>query len=354
MKKLPSLAPSLAFLLMASFLAAGAMPAAAQQPVRLSFLNAPFPGEPIRRPPTLGLSIGGPVHSAVMDTGSTGIVVSATSIAGFDALPQLGPGELTYTSSGRVMRGVYVETPVTIVGADGASITTRPIRILAVTRIDCLESARDCRPIDAPRRVSMLGIGFARSHDHQPGAGPARNPFLNLPGMGDAGGPGRLRRGYIVDREGVQVGLGEGDRAAFARVKLARDGAAGDWAAAPVCIGLEDRTPDACGTMLLDTGVSTMYLSLPSAQTDGLETYDMRGDSVLADGVRVRVRPGPDAPAPDYGFIVGDRREGVVPEKVIVVGRGERPTFINTTVRALNAFDYLFDQDAGEVGFRRR
>lgn len=329
-----------------------AAPAAAQQPVTLGFFNAPGPGAPIRRPPTLGLSIGGAVQSAVMDTGSTGVVVSATSIAGFETLPQLGPGRLTYSSSGRVMRGVYVETPVTIVGADGTRVTTRPIRVLAVTRIDCLKTARNCRSIEAPRRVSMLGIGFARGR--RPGGGAARNPFLNLPGMGDASTPGPLRRGYIVGASGVQIGLGAGDASGFARVKLKPDAATGDWAAAPVCLSLEDRRPDACGTMLLDTGVSTMYLSLPAAQTDGLETVDMRGESVIADGVRLAVRPGTGEAAPDYGFIVGDRGAAVAPEKVIVVGRGDRPTFVNTTVRALNAFDYLFDQDAGEIGFRRR
>lgn len=340
-----SLAPALLVL--------AAAPAAAQQPVFLPYFNAPVDGSPIHRPPTLGLAIGGAVHRAVMDTGSTGVVIAASSIAGFERLTPLGPGEITYTSSGRIMRGVTVEVPVTIVGADGTKVTTRPIPVLAVTRIDCLRSARDCRPDAAPRRVAMLGIGFARARDRQPGAGPARNPFLNLPGMGATGGAaGPLARGYIVTRRGVQVGLAQQDGASFRKVALQRDAATGDVAPVPVCLALEERTPAACGSLLLDTGVATMFLTLPPAQTEGLETLDPRGARVLADGVGVSIRPGPDAAAPAYSFKVGDHDDPVVPERVILVGRGQRPPFVNTTVRALNAFDYLFDAEAGAVGFR--
>ena len=49
-----------------------------------------------------------------MDTGSTGIVVSADKIPNIDRLPSLGPGRLTYSSSGRIMIGRWVVTPVTI------------------------------------------------------------------------------------------------------------------------------------------------------------------------------------------------------------------------------------------------
>lgn len=328
--------------------------AAAQQAVTLPYLNAPPDGAPIRRPPTLGLSVGGEIHRAVMDTGSTGVVVSATSIAGFETLPQLGPGELTYSSSGRVMRGVYVETPVTLTGADGSRVTTRPIRVLAVTRIDCLKRARSCRPQEAPRRVAMLGIGFARSRDLQPGATPERNPFLNVPGMGTPGQPGALGRGYVVRRQSVTVGLSSGAAQGFAQVQLAADPQTGDWAATPACLSLAGRTPAACGTLLMDTGVTSMFLSLPDAQTDGLAALTARGAPVVADGTRLAVSPGPGASAPAYAFTVGDGSDPVVPQAVMLVGRGRRPVFVNTTVRALNAFDYLFDADAGVVGFRPR
>lgn len=340
--------PALAILFLAAGLAA---PARAQEPVMLRYLNAPAPGEPIRRSPTLGLAVGGETHSAIMDTGSTGVVISATSIAGFESLPPLGPGRVFYSSSGRIMRGVFVEVPVTVVGADGTRLTTRPIRVLAVTRIDCARRARSCRPIDMPRRVSMLGIGFARGRADDA----ARNPFLNLPGMGARGEAAALARGYVVGREGVRVGITDRDREGFSLVKLRPDARTGDWEAAPVCLALEGRTPRACGTMLMDTGVTSMFLTLPDAQTEGLENVGPRGEPELGDGVSLAVSPGEGAQAPAYGFTVGDHANPVAPERVIMVRRPPgRPAFVNTTVHALNAFDYLFDDSRGEVGFRMR
>jgi hypothetical protein len=52
----------------------------------------------------------------MMDTGSTGVVVSADKIPNIDRLQSLGPGKLTYSSSGRIMTGQWVVTPMTITG----------------------------------------------------------------------------------------------------------------------------------------------------------------------------------------------------------------------------------------------
>jgi hypothetical protein len=41
-----------------------------------------------------------------------------------------------------------------------------------------------------------------------------------------------------------------------------------------------------------------------------------------------------------------------VPSRLTLVGRGDRPTFVNTSVHLFNGFDYLFDADTGIVGYR--
>ncbi|MFG1418340.1 hypothetical protein V5F38_10565 [Xanthobacter sp. V0B-10] len=334
----------------------GALPAraaspGAAQPVALRYLNAPPDGEPLLRSPQLGLSINGGWRRAVMDTGSTGIVISASAIPGWQSLPDLGPGTLTYSSSGRVMVGRYVEAAVTIKGADGASLTTRPLPVLAVTRIDCLATARDCEPSAAPEHVAMLGVGFARESDHQSGGTPEKNPFLSLPGMGAPGGPaGPLGRGYIVSRTGVQVGLSPAAGTGFTRVALAPGSVPGEWQAAPACYALAGRTPPACGTMLVDTGVVRSFLTVPEAEFADLLVPD--GAPRLADGTRVDVEPAPGAAAPRYGYTVGDWMNPVAPTEVIVVRRPGKPAFLNTSVRFLNAYDYLYDAEGGAVGFR--
>jgi len=121
--------------------------------VLLRYLNAPSAGGDLREPPHLVLSFGGRQRRAVMDTGSTGIVVSATAIPGIDQLPNLGPGTLTYTSSGRIMQGNWVMTPATFIGADGTAVTTAPVPVLAVRSVSCTAGGAHVHaPRQSPRR----------------------------------------------------------------------------------------------------------------------------------------------------------------------------------------------------------
>ena len=320
------------------------------QGVFLRFLNRGEPGH-LQNPPHLGLSFGGRQLRAVMDTGSTGIVVSASAIPNIDRLPSRGPGTLTYASSGRIERGDWVVVRATIAGANGASVTTLPIPVLAVRSVACLDNARNCTVREDPRHVAMIGVGFGRRGNPEGPHGPDINPLLNLAGTGS---DHRLRRGYIVSSAGVQIGLSAADPGdGYATVQLARDDARQDWSGAPACIAIDDRTP-ACGTVLPDTGVAGMFLSLPASdeQTSAGSSGTDRG---LPPGAKVTISLAPEAAAPSaasYSFRVGDVSNPLAPARVTLVGRGDRPTFVNTGVHLLNGFDYLFDADKGIVGYR--
>jgi hypothetical protein len=341
-------------------IAAAASPCDAQSPdtaagrgVYLRFLSRRDAGSDLQRPPLLGLSFGGPQRRAVMDTGSTGIVVAATSIPNVGQLPNRGPGILTYTSSGRIMRGDWVVTPVTIIGGNGASLTTAPIPVLAVRRVDCLDNARNCSPNENPRHVAMIGVGFGRRGVQDGVSGPEKNPFLNPANKG--AGPNAPRRGYALTREGVQVGLGAADPgSAYVTVRLRWDDERKDWSGAPACIAINDRAP-ACGTVLPDTGVSGMFLSLPASQEDG-SMPSAGTDRTLPPGTKVTISLAPETRAggaiASYSFRVGDAADPLAPSRLILVGRGDRPTFVNTGLHLLNGFDYLFDADEGVVGYR--
>ena len=145
-------------------------------------------GGHLEKPPLLGLSFGGRQRRAVMDTGSTGIVVAASSIPDVDRLESRGPGTLTYTSSGRIMRGDWVVTPVTIAGANGASVTTAPIPVLAVRRIECLDNARNCTAEREPasrrndrHRVRAQGSGPAGATKIRSSIWPTEGPVKSAP-----------------------------------------------------------------------------------------------------------------------------------------------------------------------------
>ncbi|WP_342636833.1 hypothetical protein [Enterovirga rhinocerotis] len=316
----------------------------------LPFLNAPARGEEAERSPRLGLSFGGEARPVLMDTGSTGIVVSASRIPDVDSLPAR-PGRLTYTSSGRIMIGRWVTVPVTLWGRDEARVTTRPIPVLAVDRIDCTEQARDCTPEEAPAHVAMMGVGFGREGDAQSQSTPDTNPLLNL----DPGGR-RLHRGYVVTKEGVHVGLTPANtRGEFRFVKLdPHPDIAGDWLGVPACIAV-DAGPSACGRGLVDTGVTGMFLTMPREAVAGsLED----GRPALSPGSRVAIRfpqaSGADAPAAaSYAFAVGDDGSALAPSRVVLNTR--RPqTFVNTGLHLLNGFDVLYDADGGFYAFRQR
>jgi len=179
--------------------------------VYLAYTNAPDPHDDIANLPRLRISFGGQSYSAVMDTGSVGVVVSAEKIPNIHRLQSLGPGQLTYSSSGRIMIGQWVVTPMTVMGGNGARVATAPIPVLAVSRIDCTPNARRCTPNEAPHRVSMMGIGFGRRGNQEVQNQPNKNPLLNV--IAEGPNAGSLRRGYIVTRRGVHIGLTCGEHA---------------------------------------------------------------------------------------------------------------------------------------------
>jgi hypothetical protein len=277
-------------------------------------------------------------------------VVSADKIPNIDRLQSLGAGQLTYSSSGRIMIGRWVVTPVTVMGANGAGITTTPIPVLAVDRVECTDNARRCTPREAPRGISMLGIGFARRHDHQPQSGPSKNPFLNVAAV-NGSKAGHLRRGYLISSSGVSVGLTAGNtQGDFAYIKLERAG--DDWAATPACIAVNGAAPAACGTLLMDTGVAVMYLTVPDSQAPNTLLTSNGLSQTLVDGTKLTISiPSEAAPQALYSFTVGDAANPLAPARLILVSR-VRPPFVNTSVHFLNGFDYLYDADGGYVGFR--
>jgi hypothetical protein len=316
----------------------------------LPYLNAPARGDDIDRSPRLGLSFGGEPRPVLMDTGSTGIVVSASRIPEVDALPAK-PGRITYSSSGRIMIGRWVTTPVTIWGRNGARVTTAPIPVLAVDRIDCTGRARRCTPEDAPGHVAMMGVGFGREYDGQSRGTPETNPLLNL-----ATGDRPVHRGYVVTREGVHVGLTAANtHGDFRFAKLdPHPSIPGEWQGVPACISVSGRAP-ACGRGLLDTGVTAMFVTLPG---DAAGDAVADGGTALLPGTRLSLSfPESSAPgastAAAYDVVVGDQNAPMAPDKVFLNTTRPAP-FVNTGLHVLEGFDLLYDAEGGYYGFRRR
>jgi hypothetical protein len=292
--------------------------------------------------PRIGLSFGGRTIRAVIDSGSTGVVVAARSIPNVDQLQSIGEGQLTYTSSGRIMRGQWVITRLALIGQGGARLETEPLPVLAVTRVDCLKTARNCTPRSSPRNIAMVGIGFGREGDRQSQSTPDKNPLLRI-----AAGNGQRRQGYVLTHEGVHVGLsGTNTRGDFRFVKLQRRPDGRDWAGIPACISLNGRAPPACGSMLMDTGVSAMFMTVPPEQAGEM-------NRTLPDGTSVSISVGTAENSSElYQFTVGGN-SSLAPEGSHLRVSPNR-VFVNTSYHLLNGFDMLYDADGGYAAFRQR
>jgi hypothetical protein len=306
----------------------------------LRYLNAHEIGG-INEVPRIGLAFGERVLHAVIDSGSTGIVVAAAYIPNFESLPVVGDGRLTYTSSGRVMVGRWVMTPVELVGQEGERIRTVPMPVLGVTEVRCLEHARDCTPNDQPRNIAMVGVGFGREGDSQSQSTPDKNPLLRIETTHE------YRRGYVLAPTGVHIGLTEANtRGDFKFVKLSKRPDDADWAGTPACIVLNAQMPPACGSMLVDTGVSAMFMTVPPEQAAGAQ-------GSLPPSTNVSIRVGMAENSSElYSFQVG-ADSPLAPNGIHLRVANER-AFVNTSFHLLNGYDVLYDADAGYVGFRRR
>ncbi len=287
---------------------------------------------------------GGPPLSMLVDTGSDGVILGAADVPNID--PKAPPGEMVYSSSGYGLYGVW--TPVTIAFLDAKDadgnvpvahcpiLAARESRVVSTTA----PNAKGFKPSKDPR-PHMFGIGFGRGNDPHP----ERNPFLTLEAMR----AGTMRRGYTITRDGFTLGLtkdGVGPGYFYQRLKE-RTVAPGSAAIAP---GMKDwqtsrgwvtvnsvRMADV--PILVDTGLSNFFIpvmGLPDtaeANAGCPITVDLLGGQV------------------HYSFTVGDKADPAAPNRVTyTVGR---PTSnVNTGLRALAIYDYLYDADGGYLGLR--
>lgn len=282
---------------------------------------------------------GGPPLRLQIDTGSTGVVVGAVDVPGID--PNAPAGSITYSSSGVELDGVW--TPVTITFPDAkdehGNVATAVVPVLAVKERKIHPGAVNSgkfQPSKNPRAF-MLGIGFGRGKEPKQ----ERNPWVCLKEME----AGAMRRGYLLTRDGIVLGLTpEAVGKGFLFEKLReRPGAKPanaprDWESSRGWVTVAGkRQPDAA--MLLDTGLSNMMIGLPEIRAIA--------DLEAKTPVEVFLLSG----RLSYRFEVGDSKNPVTPSRVSWTPRSTGPG-VNTGRRALANFDYLYDADGGYFGLR--
>ena len=341
--------------LLAGFLGTGAAWAQggpANQYSGLATIHIPYANGPIRveHVPQIRLKLKGAAPRRFgMDTGSTGIVVAADHYEPGPGDTNDGPGQLTYSSSGRVLHGTHYTTDVDILNNDDTPAATARVQVLRVERIACLRNARNCQPNEHPRGTAFMGIGFDRrgAQGGNQGVEAPRNPFVNLTSLASGASTSSIRPGYIVTRTGIHLGMTPELTRTFAFVKLSSKntnsiGGLPQWNAAPLTVSVDGQLGS--GTSLPDTGINYMFLSPPTG------TSLTRGERV-PEGANIQIwLPGQDARAAAfYQFTVGDRANPLQPQRVEVVR--DAGVFVNTGRMFFEGFDYLYDAVGGYVGY---
>ena len=288
----------------------------------------------------------GTTSSFIVDTGSTGVVVPATEVAGY-VNGNGTAGSITYTSSGLTLSGYWTNAVVSFPGAvnqNGVSTTaTAALPVLAVTNATCSGSGVNPCGTTIPH---MLGVGFGRGTDTY--SSPVYNPFVNLSEMA----AGTMRRGYTITAAGIQLGLtnatvplgspfGTVTANTFTAEQLtasnAFPGYTYDWNTATGSF-VYAGTATASGTVLFDTGLTDMIL----------ENAGYTSANTVPAGTAITINAIPSLAS--YSFSSGDG--GPATPSSVVWASYTHGVFVNVGNHFLGKFDYLYDADGGILGLR--
>jgi hypothetical protein len=320
-----------------------------------------------------------PVFDITMDTGSVGIIVGSSYFkppANGRLDPSfIGPGGETLTSSGIIFSGDWYKAIVNLYNGN-TMVASSTVPVMAVIDVSCEPNARACNPDTIGGTAAgthYFSIGFAGGQG-QPQGTPDKNAFLNVTSI-SGGGP-LPSPGYILSTQGVQIGLTSSNTQGFALIKLqpllapnstqwqtapASANVLTDWQHARGTITVNGRS--GTGSILFDTGVTTGFLTPPvgvAPQTgmgpSGAECNGSNPASCAVSGTSVQVSfPSLTAPVAVLKYTVGanngSQSGNPVSPFAVSVEQNNAP-FLNTTVRFLQAFNYIYDAANGFIGLK--
>jgi hypothetical protein len=182
--------------------------------------------------------------------------------------------------------------------------------------------------------------------------------------------------GYILSTQGVQIGLTSSNTQGFAMIKLepllapnstqwqtapASANVLTDWQHARGTITVNRRSGS--GSILFDTGVTTGFLTPPIVVTlktgmgpSSAECNGSNPPSCAVSGTKVHVSfSNQTIPVASLSYTVGANngsQSGNPFSPVAVSVENNGAPFLNTTVRFLQAFNYIYDAANGFIGLK--
>lgn len=340
-----------------------------------SFTNSifvPFISElSIEHDPQVMCTIEGVKIEMPVDTGSTGLLIGAPILPNISS--SVGtPAHHFFTSSKILYVGRLVELPVHFLGESGSHATaTVPVFIVDKSwkcltydpkkdRFECPLGPNGEVPVERDTsHITYMGVGFGRNRpqDGMPFGTPRLNPFLNIDSLD--GLSVSMRAGYVISKAGVQLGLTTESIQNFEFTDLQPGVVHGqdprDWSMASMCF-TADGEEESCGSALVDTGISQMYLRaekgvvIPTVlvrnpNKDGQASMVKR----VKPGTRVAIGfPSLEEPIVLQSFVVGGE-SSVGPSAVIPLNQ-TAPPYVNTGRSFLFDYSIAFDAIGGRFG----
>jgi autotransporter-associated beta strand protein len=297
----------------------------------------------------------------VMDTGSTGIVVTPDHFTRGPNDVYVGQGSQTYTSSGIIENGSFYLTNVVIYKDGNTPLATARVTVLDVTSETCLPNYPNCNPNPHPTGVAYMGVGFDRgsSSTQPPAPYNNTNPFINIVSLASGQPVSSLAPGYIITNGGVTLGLSSSATNNFAFVKLLPNTTnsppqpAPAWMQAPVTVSAGGKQNS--GVILPDSGIDYAYLTPPPGASITTTTTNpsCKSPVCLQSNNTIQVYlPGQTSPQPAfYTFTTGATGNALQPNTVSV-NPANTTAFLNTGREFYGGFDYVYDPIGGYIGYR--
>jgi autotransporter-associated beta strand protein len=291
----------------------------------------------------------------VMDTGSTGIVVSKRYFKPGPNDKYVGNGKQVYSSSGKVEHGKYYVTDVVIYQNKTTPLATAQVTILDVTHTTCLPHHPKCKSSWDPK-VAYMGIGFdatGKSATQPKAPYNNTNPFINIVSLASGQPVSTLAPGYMITNSGVTLGLSPSDTKNFAFVKLQPNTTSNQpapaWLRAPLTILAGGK--ETIGTTVPDTGISDAYLTPAPGASLTTEKCGKHSSCLQPGNTIDAYLPGQTAPQPAfYTFTTGASGNALEPDTV-KLNKASTTAYLNTGRNFFAGFNYLYDPVNGYVGY---
>ena len=290
----------------------------------------------------------GPVVDMLLDTGSSVVLISRNLAGNSNADGQAGLTEIPET--GQISRGNVAPLRIEFVDARGEGAMAGQAAVseltgLVVDDIVCApdaELAKACEAGPAKNRVRRIGIGFGQLDGIA---------VFNLPQVKS----GAVRAGFVLEPDGIRVGLKQAyAQEPFSHVKLEKPRVPGlqqnRWAypQADLTVNVVDNDMPYMvhGRFLMDTGIRATLAGITGAPRYGK----------IPNGTEIYITPRwVGGSGPQISWIEGNGPAAPMPKghwtkifEDVVTGWGD--PFINTGIRPVSQYRYLYDAEGGYWG----